>query len=148
MNPLKMLLLVIVSTGLACSAFAIERIRDPDTPAPAVERSAEPNGVSGAEIPAATAVVTEFGLPAAANYRLASAAAVQYAAVDVSRIGVRAAASTAAVTTPGTGMAGATPGASRFPVPAMPEPADWMQLLCGLVVAGFIARRRTSLVAG
>ncbi len=29
-----------------------------------------------------------------------------------------------------------------------PEPAEWMLMLCGLVVAGFIARRRIGLVAG
>ena len=31
-----------------------------------------------------------------------------------------------------------------FPFPALPEPSDWMTLLCGLAVAGFIARRKTS----
>ena len=137
MNSLKILLLVIVSAGLACSAFAIER--NTDTPVAAVEA----NGAPRAVILAATAPVTEPGLPATASYRVASPTAVQYAAVDVSRISVRAAANTAGVTPPGTGRAGATSGDSRFP-----EPADWMQLLCGLVVAGFIARRRTSLVAG
>jgi hypothetical protein len=29
-----------------------------------------------------------------------------------------------------------------------PEPAEWMLMLCGLVVAGFIARRKIGLVAG
>ena len=144
MNPLKMLLLVIVSTGLACSAFAIERTRNPDMPAAADGTPAEANGGPGAAILIATAPVTELGLPAAANYRLASTAAVQYAAVDGDRIGARAA-NTGGVTAPGTARVGATAGGSRLP--SMPEPADWMQLLCGLVVAGFIARRRTSLVA-
>jgi hypothetical protein len=105
----------------------------------------EANGAAGAAILTATAPVAELGLPAAANYRLASAAAVQYAAADGGRISARAAANKGGVTAPGTARAGATPGGSRFP--SMPEPADWMQLLCGLVVAGFIARRRTSLVA-
>ena len=31
-----------------------------------------------------------------------------------------------------------------FPFPALPEPSDWMTLLCGLAIAGFIARRKTS----
>ena len=137
MNPLKMLLLVIVSAGLACSAFAIER--NAHTPVPAVARLAEANGAAGAAILVATAPVTELGSPAAANYRLTSAAAVQYAAVDAGRIGARA------VTAPVAAKVSATPGGSGFP--AMPEPTEWMQLLCGLVVAGFIARRRTSLVA-
>jgi hypothetical protein len=136
MNPLKMLLLVIVSTGLACSAFAIERTRNPDMPAAADGRPVEANGGPATAILVATAPVTELGLPAAANYRLAA---------NGGPISARAAANTGGVTTPGAARGGATPGGSRFP--SMPEPADWMQLLCGLVVAGFIARRRTSLVA-
>jgi len=143
MNPLKMLLLVIVSAGLACSAFAIER--NADTPAPAVERPAEAKGAPGAVILAASAPVTELGSPAAADYRLRSAAAVQYAAVDAGRIGARAASGAGGVTAPAAARASAAPGGFGFP--AMPEPAEWMQLLCGLVVAGFIARRRTSLLA-
>jgi len=35
-----------------------------------------------------------------------------------------------------------------LPVVALPEPADWMILLCGLAVAAFIARRKTSQVTG
>jgi hypothetical protein len=144
MNPLKMLLLVIVSAGLACSAFAIER--NADTPAPAVERLAEANGAPGAAILAATAPVAKLGSPAAANYRLTSAAAAQYAAVDAGRLGARAASGAGGVTAPvAAARVSAAPGGSGFP--AMPEPAEWMQLLCGLVVAGFIARRRTSLLA-
>ena len=143
MNPLKMLLLVIVSAGLACSAFAIER--NADTPAPAVERLAEANGAAGAVILATAAPLTGLGSPAAANYRLTSAAAIQYAAVDAGRVGARAASGAGGVTAPVAARVSAAPGGSAFP--AMPEPAEWMQLLCGLVVAGFIARRRTSLLA-
>ena len=143
MNPLKMLLLVIVSAGLACSAFAIER--NADTSTPAVKRLAAVNGDPGSVILAASAPVTELGSPAAANYRLASAAAVQYAAVDAGRIGARAAGGAGGVTAPVTAKVSAAPGGSGFP--AMPEPAEWMQLLCGLVVAGFIARRRTNFLA-
>jgi hypothetical protein len=142
MNPLKMLLLVIVSTGLACSAFAIERTRSLDTPAPAVERPAEANGVSGTATP--TAPVIEPALPAAANYRPASVVAVQYAAADIGRIGARA---VSGVTAQNAARAESAPGSSRVPAAVMSEPSEWMQLLCGLVVAGFIARRRTSLVA-
>jgi len=39
-------------------------------------------------------------------------------------------------------------GQFTFKVAANPEPAEWMLLLCGLVVAGFIARRKIDLVAG
>ena len=35
-----------------------------------------------------------------------------------------------------------------LPVITIPEPADWMILLCGLAVAVFIARRKTSQVTG
>jgi len=35
-----------------------------------------------------------------------------------------------------------------FSVAANPEPTEWMLLLCGFVVAGFIARRKIGLVAG
>jgi hypothetical protein len=41
-----------------------------------------------------------------------------------------------------------SPGQFSFSVAANPEPAEWMLLLCGLVVAGFIARRKMELVAG
>ncbi|HKA39960.1 MAG TPA: hypothetical protein VKD25_09325 [Burkholderiales bacterium] len=133
MNPLKMLLLVIVSAALACSAFASEG--QADTPAAAAGTLAEADDAPGAAMLAAAVLVTELDAPAAARYRLAGAAAVQYAAADGSRISARAAATTGGGTAPGTGL------------PSMPEPADWMQLLCGLVVAGFIARRRTGLVA-
>src|SRR5207302_293742 len=40
-------------------------------------------------------------------------------------------------------------GAFTFTVAAHnPEPAEWMLMLCGLMVAGFIARRKIGLVAG
>ena len=38
-------------------------------------------------------------------------------------------------------------GGYQFSVAATPEPAEWMLLLCGLMVAGFIARRKMDLVA-
>ena len=58
-----------------------------------------------------------------------------------------------AVLIPGAHAAG-VPGASDrqmgdgllFSVAAIPEPADWMTLLCGLVVVAFMARRRTGAV--
>ena len=43
----------------------------------------------------------------------------------------------------------ASPGNFTFSVAAHnPEPAEWMLMLCGFVVAGFIARRKIGLVAG
>jgi len=41
-----------------------------------------------------------------------------------------------------------SPGKLTFSVAANPEPAEWMLLMCGLVVAGFIARRKIGLVTG
>lgn len=43
---------------------------------------------------------------------------------------------------------GGAGGGFLFSVAATPEPAEWMMLLAGLMVVGFIARRRTSLVTG
>jgi len=47
------------------------------------------------------------------------------------------------------GTAGGLVG-GRFPVlsSALPEPDGWTMLLCGLVVVGFMARRKTDLLAG
>lgn len=39
-------------------------------------------------------------------------------------------------------------GGFQFAIAAMPEPAEWMMLLAGLLVVGFMTRRKTSLVAG
>lgn len=39
-------------------------------------------------------------------------------------------------------------GGFQFSVAAVPEPAEWMLLLSGLVVVAFMARRKTSWVAG
>jgi hypothetical protein len=41
-----------------------------------------------------------------------------------------------------------SPGTFTFSVAANPEPAEWMLLLCGLLLAGFVARRKIGLVAG
>jgi hypothetical protein len=67
---------------------------------------------------------------------------------DGTRIGLAAASNVGGVAVPQTVRADATLRGFRFPLTAMPEPTEWMQLLCGLVVAGFIARRRTSVAPG
>jgi hypothetical protein len=41
---------------------------------------------------------------------------------------------------------GSLGGGYRFSVSATPEPAEWMLLMCGLMVAGFIARQKMNLV--
>ena len=46
-----------------------------------------------------------------------------------------------------TGLAnGGAGGGFQFAIAAMPEPAEWMMLLAGFVVVGFMTRRKTSLV--
>jgi hypothetical protein len=39
-------------------------------------------------------------------------------------------------------------GGYNFSIAAVPEPSGWMMLLAGLVVVGFMARRKTDLLAG
>ena len=46
------------------------------------------------------------------------------------------------------GTAGPAGGGFSFSTAANPEPAEWMMLLAGLVVVGFMARRKTRLMAG
>jgi hypothetical protein len=41
-----------------------------------------------------------------------------------------------------------SPGTFTFSVAANPEPAEWMLLLSGLLLAGFVARRKIGFVAG
>lgn len=169
MNSLKKLLVVIASTGLTGSALAVEQTRDPDTLlAAAVTGQVDSIVASGAAtLPAS---MNGSGAPAQANYRgvkytpadagawsaraansgvrpQASANAggmkleVDDGLADGARIGLLAVAN-AGGAAPQVARADAAPRGLRLP--AMPEPTEWMQLLCGLVVAGFIARRRTS----
>jgi hypothetical protein len=143
MNSLKKLLLVIVATGLVGSSFAIDETRGPAAPASALAGQADANGVRRAlTVPES---VMERGMPAEANY-LARAVAVNYAPGDGIHAGIKSVSRPGGITAPETGTAAAAPPGPGFTV-AMPEPTEWMQLLCGLMVAGFIARRRTNLVA-
>lgn len=73
-------------------------------------------------------------------------------ATDVARVGTSAGwTRVAGVTlTPRAGShASGQPGSGYLvSAAAIPEPADWMLLLCGLVVVAFIARRKTDLATG
>lgn len=171
MNSLKRLLLVIVSMGLAGPALGVVQTRDPATLSPAVARQADAIVASSASI--SNVSMSGFELPAQANYRMASVVPIiKYMPADASaraansgvrpqasanaggmklevngpadgaRIGLLAVSSAGGVAAPQVARADTTPRGFRFP--AMPEPTEWMQLLCGLVVAGFIARRRTN----
>jgi hypothetical protein len=134
LNSLKKLLLTIVATGLVGSSFAIERGSDPETVEPAVpvKRRAESSG--GASPADAVSLPTETLF------------------LLVNTVPVKAIVSS----TPGSASGGAAAGAGRVaPEPAEErvtaaadsEPSDWLQLLCGLMVAGFIVQRRTSAAA-
>lgn len=60
----------------------------------------------------------------------------------------------AAFLTPGdfstriSGTAGPLGGGFQFSIAATPEPAEWMLMLAGLVLLGFVARRKIGFVAG
>ena len=177
MNSLKKLLVLIASMGLAGSAVGVEQTRGPDTLAAAVAGQSDSPGASRVSISPASmngyrspaqanyrmASVTPV------NYTLADAGTWSTRAAnsgvrpqasanaggmklevnrpaDGTRIGLLAASNVGGVAAPQVARADATPRGFRFPV--MPEPTEWMQLLCGLVVAGFIARRRTNVGIG
>jgi hypothetical protein len=127
MNRLKKLLVIIVAAGTVGSIHAAE-----DTPRPGA-LPALLVSTSGAPV---------IALTAAPGEGVAGARAVRYAQADAGAHLTRAAA-----VAPGA-RASAAATVLGIPVPGMPEPADWMQLLCGFVVVGFIARRRVSFMAG
>jgi hypothetical protein len=133
MNSLKQLLLVIVATGLVGSSFAIEEAPEADTPAPASKRRSEASSAS--RTPLADVPLDVMALPAETLYLLANT------------VPVKAIVSTPVVSAAPAAKVGAAPAETRSAAAADPEPTEWMQLLCGLMVAGFIVRRRTSAMA-
>jgi hypothetical protein len=136
MNSLKQLLLVIVATGLVGSSFAIEEAPVADTPAPAAKRRSEASVVS--KTPLAGVQLDGVALPAETLETLYLLA---------NTVPVKAIVSTPVVSAAPTAKVGAAPAETRSAAAADPEPTEWMQLLCGLMVAGFIVRRRTSAMA-
>jgi hypothetical protein len=177
MKSLKKLLLVIASMGLAGSAAAVEQVRDPDAHAAAglansmilSRASVVPASMNGHGSPAqanyrmasvapvkytladAGAWPTHAAITVARPHSSANAGGMKLEVnrpADGTRIGLPATSNVAGVAAPQTVRADTTPRRFRFPLAAMPEPTEWMQLLCGLVVAGFIARRRTNVGVG
>lgn len=178
MNSLKRLLLIIASMELAGPALAVVQTGDPNTLSLAVARQADAIVASSAgisnvsmsalELPTQAnyrmaSVVTVKYTPAEAvarSTRAVNSGARQYSGASAAGVkperdwpanGTRIdllAVANAGVAAPQTVRADAAPRGFRFPVVAMPEPTEWMQLLCGLVVAGFIARRRTNVGVG
>ncbi len=175
MNSLKKLLVLIASMGLGGSAVAVEQTRGPDTLAAAVSGQAgsivasrvsiSPASMNGHGSPVqekyrmasvvavnyapadAGAWPTRAAISGARPHSSANAGGMKLEVdrpADGTRTGLLAVPNAGGVAAPQTVRADATPRGFRFP--AMPEPTEWMQLLCGLVVAGFIARRRTNVV--
>lgn len=174
MNSLKKLLVVVIaSMGLAGSAVAVQHVRDLDTVAAAVAGQADAIDASSASIlPASmngygSPAEANYRMASVAPVKYTPADAGAWSAraansgvrpqasantggmklevagpADGVRNGMLAVSNAGGVAAPQVARADATPRVSRLP--AMPEPTEWMQLLCGLVVAGFIARRRTS----
>jgi hypothetical protein len=141
MNSLKQLLLVIVATGLVGSSFAIEEAPGPgtDTPAPAAKRRSEASAAS--RTPLAGGQLDGVALPAETLETLETLYLL------ANTVPVKAIVSTPVGSAPPTAKTSAAPAETRSAAAADTEPTEWMQLLCGLMVAGFIVRRRTSAMA-
>ena len=130
MSVLQKVLAVILFAGALGPAHAVEPRRAADTlPAWSI---AAPD----------LFVHDDSGMPEDhAGYRLPNATAVRYADAGVGlKRASTAAARVAAPRSETTEALAATP--------ASPESTDWMLLLSGIVVAGYMARRRTRDVAG
>jgi hypothetical protein len=120
-------LVVILSAGTLVSAHAVERDRGTVT------------------LPAWNIAAPDFahdsGMPES-GFRLAGATTVQYRASE-GGVGLKRAPTRAeGIAAPRSG-----DNLSASAAPAASESTDWMLLLSGIVVAGYIARRRTRDVA-
>jgi hypothetical protein len=129
MSVLQKVLAVIFFAGALGSAHAVEPGRAADT-------------LPAWSIAAPDLFVHDSGMPQDyAGYRLANATSVRYADAGV---GLKRAPAAA-----GRSAAPRNEGSETFAAaPATPESTDWMLLLSGIVVAGYMARRRTRDVAG
>jgi hypothetical protein len=120
-------LVVILSAGALVSAHAVERDR------------------VAVALPAWNIAAPDFahdaGLPDLPGSRLAGASTVQYRASE-GGIGLKRAPRAEGIAAPRSG-----DNMSAAAAPAASESTDWMLLLSGIVVAGYIARRRTRDVA-
>ena len=142
MKSLTKLLVVLASAGLAGSVHAVEQVRNPGAPTDA--QFAVLYAPAGTGAPMTRAAYYPAPGPSSRTQSPEPVLEIAWTG-DETRI------DRGALATPGGIVAPKTRGAdsrSRFSTPTTPEPAEWMQLLCGLVVAGFIARRRTSVAAG
>lgn len=115
------------------------------SPVHAVDPAVVPVALPAWSIAAPDFFVPEAGMPDEyAGYRLASATTVKYSVID-GGVGLkRAPRAGGGVSAP---RSEGADGAAAAAAPA-PQTTDWMLLLCGVVVAGFIARRRTNVETG
>jgi hypothetical protein len=128
MSSFGKFLVMIAAAGALGSAHAVERDRVADA-------------LPAWSIAAPDLFVYDSGVPEHAGYRPAGATTVKYPAAERS-VGLKRA--------PGAAAARSERPAEEAvaAAPATPESTDWMLLLSGIVVAGFMARRRTRDVAG
>jgi len=131
MSSFGKFLVMIAAAGALGSAHAVERDRVADA-------------MPAWSIAAPDLFVYDAGVPEQSGYRLASATTVKYPAAERS-VGLKR-----ALKAPGAAAARSVRPAEEAvaAAPATPETTDWMLLLSGIVVAGFMARRRTRDVAG
>jgi len=176
MNRLKKLLVVIASAGAMGSAQAVDTTFNLGTPSPTLKERTDvfaqtgysfadlfnftvdanyrtvnaspvkysPNGI-GAQL----GDVTDLKLELFAGSDAAGASLGSVASLDGSLIGLSTLLDPGDFSYRVSGKTSGTLGGGLyFFVAAVPEPAEWMMLLCGLVVMTFMARRKTSLVTG
>lgn len=126
MKSLKKLLIVIASAGMAGSAPALDQI-NLGAHSPAVPRPDNRHHAASVPTPYSLMRVLNDG----AWIDMKSAFKPDGRSARVAQ-----------------GAGGGADEAISLSAAAVPEPDGWMQLLCGLVVVAFMARRRTNLAAG
>jgi hypothetical protein len=131
MSSFGRFLVMIAAAGALGSAHAVERDRVADV-------------LPAWSIAAPDLIAYDSGVPEHSGYRLASTTTVKYPAAERNLGLKRAAAPRATAAAPGSERSGEE---ALDPAPAAPQTTDWMLLLSGIVVAGFMARRRTRDVA-
>lgn len=125
MNPLKKLLLWILCAGVAGSAQAIEPSASLGTPSPSVRTQVSDSGSFAGAGPVSLLPDTERPTEGSRSARKVDFSAGAFPARTTANAGAR----------PREG--------SRLTETPVPEPSEWMQLLCGLAFVAFVARRRT-----
>ena len=124
----KTLLLLITCAGVTGPAQAIEQPRSPGTPRPAAAAMGAPLSPGAGTV----------GLQPGPDWLIDGVPSELLVAFSAG--GVSARTTEKAGTGPREGLSAAQA--------AVPEPSEWMQLVCGLAFVAFVARRRTRPTAG